>query len=215
MLKINQIYKVKEGHEGKCGTYKDEKGKYIKITDFQFDILNKDKKIVGYCECCFTEDDLEPICNCKASGGCGICDPDIRGSAGEKLIEEEVKVECNIQYSSDKNFGKTSETINYEEMKEKSLEDLEVRRDWKKMLEDINELVDNDFGFDLQFDEKEYTDKDVDKMRKIILSTYQISHCVYCKSCQNKYKYQISKQISPSEAETLLEEKLGIKVKIK
>jgi len=164
MLELNKIYKVKEGHEWKCGTYKDEKGKYIKITDFQFDILNKDKKIVGYCECCFTEDDLE-------------------------LEEEEVK--------------------------EKSLEDLEVRRDWKKMLEDINELVDNDFGFDLQFDEKEYTDKDVDKMRKIILSTYQISHCVYCKSCQNKYKYQISKQISPSEAETLLEERLGIKVKIK
>lgn len=174
MLKINQIYKVKEGHEGKCKVYK-----YAHEYTRWYDLLVKKKESKGFSiigddnysevskcnhKSCFTEDDLEPL-------------------------EEEVK--------------------------EKSLEDLEVRRDWKKMLEDINELVDNDFGFDLQFDEKEYTDKDVDKMRKIILSTYQISHCVYCKSCQNKYKYQISKQMSPSEAETLLEEKLGIKVKIK
>lgn len=62
-LELNKIYKVKEGHEGKCDSFKSKEGKYIKIIGFIYDILDENKKWVDYCEstCCFKEDDLEPI----------------------------------------------------------------------------------------------------------------------------------------------------------
>lgn len=318
MLKINQIYKVKEGHEGKCNQCFLYKGKYIRITDietdsiFKYNILDKNKQMVGFCASCFTENDLEPIEKEVSTGKKSLqlektlkqlieeqkfdyVDSDITEknfpiskrehgeykvySFNKQMSSEDVIKEMEkdgyspatllelLEYKGDEHYlvalGSVCElggnrrvpalwyvarerglglhswdgdwdsfcrflsvrtlpikSLESDPLPLKTLDNLEVGdevivRDWKKMLEDINELVDNDFGFDLQFDEKEYSDKDIDMMRKIILSTYQISHCVYCKSCQNKYKYKISETLSPSEAETLLEEKLGYKVKIK
>ena len=62
-LKLNQIYKVKEGHEGKCGAYSHYDGKYIRIIEKNhsdyYEILGEDKKFIGWVCGCFTEDDLE------------------------------------------------------------------------------------------------------------------------------------------------------------
>ena len=63
-MKINQIYKVKEGHEGKCKDFEyDTRSKYIQIISIkgnriEYNILNQDKEPIDECHC-FTEDDLE------------------------------------------------------------------------------------------------------------------------------------------------------------
>ena len=188
MLKINQIYKVKEGHEGKCETYKDEKGKYIIITDFQYNILNKDKKITGYCECCLTEDDLE--------------------------IEEEVKeYKINPDIFKDMNFKIDIPTIKcvfcgndildtpnnrMENRREKSLEvgDEAIKRILNRIYKMKEEAR---VGTGWTCDSKLMTlrfDKLINEIKDIT-------------------NYNPITTLSPSEAETLLEEKLGIKVKIK
>ncbi len=157
MLKLNQIYKVKEGHEGKCDTYKDEKGKYIRITDFRYDILNEGKKTIDYCSC-FTEDDLEEEVK------------EIQG-IGRALHEDLKKLYPN----------------------QKSLEDLEEKLLVKIDLPNDNRLV---------------------KIKLI----GNVLDCQYNQSEQEIYVYSQTPEIhelSPSEAETLLEEKLGYKVKIK
>ncbi len=67
-MKINQIYKIKEGHEGNCFNYCDAGASFIKFTKLindklgttlQYDILDSDKQYITWCEMCFTEDDLE------------------------------------------------------------------------------------------------------------------------------------------------------------
>lgn len=57
---------------------------------------------------------------------------------------------------------------------------------YKKMLEDINKLVDNDFTVDLEL-KKTYTQKEARQMAKIIADVYWISHLTHCKFCRNKY----------------------------
>lgn len=67
MLKINQIYKVKEGCEGKCTSYEDKNGKFIQITgigkknNLYYDILDEDKNRISFCSHCFKEEDLIPV----------------------------------------------------------------------------------------------------------------------------------------------------------
>ena len=101
-MKINQIYKVKEGHEGKCRRYEELKGVFIKISrideysNLHYSILDKDKNVINICLYCFTEDDLELV----------------------EEVKEELQSSKNVCQSSKKEINETD--------KPKSLEDLEV-----------------------------------------------------------------------------------------
>ena len=157
-MKINQIYKVKEGHEGKCGYFIKLEGKFIQIKEKKlkgdnlvFSILDIDKEKIGNYDYhgYFTEDDLE--------------------------LEGEVK--------------------------EKSLEDLEVGDEAiKRILNRIDKMKEEArVGTGWTCDGKLMTlrfDKLINEIKDIT-------------------NYNPITTFSPSEAETLLEEKLGIKVKIK
>ena len=105
MLKINQIYKVKEGHEGKCGYFIKLEGKFIQIKEKKlkgdnlvFSILDIDKEKIGNYDYhgYFTEDDLELV----------------------EEVKEELQSSKNVCQSSKKEINETD--------KPKSLEDLEV-----------------------------------------------------------------------------------------
>ena len=63
--------------------------------------------------------------------------------------------------------------------------------DLKRMLQDIDLLVNTDFCEEMESKSSSkiaYTYKEAKKMAKIIASVYSISHCITCKSCGNKYK---------------------------
>ena len=70
--------------------------------------------------------------------------------------------------------------------------------DYKKMVEDINELVDNDFVADMERIslEKEnikithprFSQDDAKEMAKILTKIYVISHAFYCPACMGKYE---------------------------
>ena len=61
-IELNKIYKVKEGHEGKCEKYIRCNGKYILINaignSLHYYILDLKTERLMMCNC-FTEDDLE------------------------------------------------------------------------------------------------------------------------------------------------------------
>lgn len=67
--------------------------------------------------------------------------------------------------------------------------------DYKKMLKEINDLVETDFGEDMSLRANiEYCGKlldisqrDAREMANIIAKVYLISHCIHCKSCGAKY----------------------------
>jgi len=66
---LGQIYKVKKGHEDKCGVYSDyDNARYIKITyiddDLYYDILDENKEKIDYSNC-FKPTDLEEISKYK------------------------------------------------------------------------------------------------------------------------------------------------------
>lgn len=72
----------------------------------------------------------------------------------------------------------------------------EKELDYKKMIEDINDLVETDFGEDMSLRANiEYCGKlldisqrDAREMANIIGKVYLISHCVHCESCGVKYR---------------------------
>ncbi len=168
MLKINQIYKVKEGHEGRCDRYRGYEGAFIRITGNDkhgiiYSIFDKNNIRVSSCKWCFTEDDLE--------------------------LEEEVKV---VQCFCQSEYNENGEIINctcgkckdIETIKPKSLEDLEF-------IECAN-------------------------CKAKPGSPYLCTGCYNNRTVISRLKELINGvEMSPSEAETLLEEKLGYKVKIK
>jgi hypothetical protein len=60
---VGGIYEVKKECKDKCGTFNDNDGKYIRITNIvdsklHYDILDKDKNKIENCWCCFTKEDL-------------------------------------------------------------------------------------------------------------------------------------------------------------
>lgn len=61
-----------------------------------------------------------------------------------------------------------------------------------KMLEDIEELVNNGFCYDMSAKQipkmKEYNQEEAKQMANIIGKIYLISHSIHCKACQTKYK---------------------------
>jgi hypothetical protein len=66
---------------------------------------------------------------------------------------------------------------------------------YKKMVEDIDNLVQNDFCTDVFLkmlpDSKQYTQKEAKKMAETLSRVYSISHCLTCEACGAKYKINI------------------------
>jgi hypothetical protein len=64
--------------------------------------------------------------------------------------------------------------------------------DYKKMLEDINSLVDNDWRLDIDSrflpDSKSFTQKEAVEMAIVLMKIYQISHGIRCSACNRKYQ---------------------------
>lgn len=68
--------------------------------------------------------------------------------------------------------------------------------DYKRMVEEIDKLVNTDFGEDMSFkanvtvngEYKEISQEDARKMANIIGSVYLISHAIDCDNCGKKYK---------------------------
>lgn len=63
--------------------------------------------------------------------------------------------------------------------------------DYKKMIEEVNELVSTDFMFDMDcksmHEPHTFTYEESEEMRKILLKIYGIAHCIACTACQTKY----------------------------
>lgn len=172
MLNLNQIYKVKKGHEGKCESFKEDKGKYIKITkidaNYNYDILDENNEVI--CKNhwgCFTEDDLEEEVKIEKADRIDYC------------------CQCDKEHGYDCPLDKP-----------KSLEDLEVG----------DEVIDDE-GI-------EYSIENVSKAYYLYRAKESFWRSVEELKNQD-YIVKNVKSLSPSEAETLLEEKLGYKVKIK
>lgn len=63
----------------------------------------------------------------------------------------------------------------------------------KKMLKEIDELVNNDFCFDMDCkqglpDQRPFTQSEAKKMARIIGEVYRVAHCIHCEACQGRYK---------------------------
>jgi len=59
---------------------------------------------------------------------------------------------------------------------------------YKKALEDILELVDNDFCAEMEVT-KDYTQDEAREMADIIKQVYSIAHCLYCETCRKNKNY--------------------------
>lgn len=60
------------------------------------------------------------------------------------------------------------------------------------MIEDINELVQTDFAFDMDChalpNSKPFTQEEASQMAHIIGKVYSIAHCNTCTACNGKYR---------------------------
>lgn len=63
--------------------------------------------------------------------------------------------------------------------------------DHEKMLQEIDAVVNNDWGFDIDcralHPEQEWTQKEAQEMADALMKIYTISHCISCKGCQSRY----------------------------
>ena len=60
----------------------------------------------------------------------------------------------------------------------------------KQMLTEIDKLVNNCWGFDIQlkhFGSETFTEKEANEMANVLGKIYLISHCIHCEACQKKY----------------------------
>lgn len=72
----------------------------------------------------------------------------------------------------------------------------EKKLDYKKMVEDINNLVETDFAEDMSMranithsgKHQEIKQEDAREMASLLARVYLISHCVHCESCGAKYR---------------------------
>ena len=68
----------------------------------------------------------------------------------------------------------------------------EIKMNYRKMLEDINNLVDTDFCAEMEMKtlpkSGSYTQMEAEEMSKLLAKVYSISHCLYCQSCRRKLK---------------------------
>jgi hypothetical protein len=67
-----------------------------------------------------------------------------------------------------------------------------MKLNYKKMIKDINNLVENDFCAEMEYKllpkSKPYTQKEAKEMSDIISRVYLVSHCLHCESCATIYK---------------------------
>ena len=77
--------------------------------------------------------------------------------------------------------------------------------DYKKMVDEIDDLVETDFCFDMELKQlpksKPITKKEALEMVKILGQIYMISHCNTCKACQGRY---VITTIEPDEYSPML-----------
>lgn len=63
--------------------------------------------------------------------------------------------------------------------------------DYEAMVRDIDELVNNDWGFDVDclsmHPYQEMPQKMAWEMQKVLMKIYTISHCISCIACRGKY----------------------------
>lgn len=66
---------------------------------------------------------------------------------------------------------------------------------YKKMVEDVDNIVESDFCFDMDCklmpNSKKYTQREAKAMAEIIGRIYLIAHCVTCTACQKKYMTEV------------------------
>lgn len=66
-----------------------------------------------------------------------------------------------------------------------------MKLDYKKMLQEIDATVNNDWGFDIDchalHPQEEWTQKKAQEMADALMKIYSISHCITCKACNGKY----------------------------
>lgn len=60
------------------------------------------------------------------------------------------------------------------------------------MLQDIDELVNNDWAFDIDCqqglpNQKPFTQEQAVEMARVIGNVYSISHAIHCEACGSKY----------------------------
>ena len=62
---------------------------------------------------------------------------------------------------------------------------------YKKMVEDIDDLVESDFCLDMDCKNlpgsEPVTQKEAREMIRIIGEVYSIAHCIHCEACRDKY----------------------------
>lgn len=67
-----------------------------------------------------------------------------------------------------------------------------MKLDYKKMVKDIDKLVNNDTCFNLEMyfmpNSKEVSQEDAKKAIEIIGQVYMISHGIACSACNKKYR---------------------------
>jgi len=65
-----------------------------------------------------------------------------------------------------------------------------MKLDYKKMIKEIDALVQTDFSFDMECKllDGKFTQKEAKQMADLISRVYSISHCLHCEACQTKYK---------------------------
>jgi hypothetical protein len=63
---------------------------------------------------------------------------------------------------------------------------------YKKMLQDICELVENDFSAEMEAKllGARFTQGEAADMAGLIAKVYSISHCLHCEACQHRYLTQ-------------------------
>jgi hypothetical protein len=62
--------------------------------------------------------------------------------------------------------------------------------DYRKMIQDINKLVETDFCYDMATKEafsRKFTQEEAIKMADLLGKVYMISHSEHCKACGRKY----------------------------
>ena len=68
---------------------------------------------------------------------------------------------------------------------------MKKKLDYKKMVEDIANLVQTDFCSAMEMQQlpgsTPYTQDEASEMANIISSVYMVSHCITCETCQTKY----------------------------
>jgi len=66
-----------------------------------------------------------------------------------------------------------------------------TKLNYKLMVKDINQLVENDFCADMEMKLipkfRQYTQKEAKEMADLLSSVYLVSHCIHCKACQKAY----------------------------